>query len=125
MRVIYCGLINWLATWIICEGKVFEDVREWLKKRFGEESKWAYLSTCHLCAGTWVGLGLSILLPGPLVARTPIASWMLNGLLYKAVGHLILEMASYARFSVALKSAQYRETQTQGEAPKPVGYRTK
>jgi hypothetical protein len=96
--VLYAGLVNWLATWIIVEAEVFREVREWFKAKCASlpnktlGKKLCYLVECQLCAGTWVGLGLSLFLGGPMEVSIPMIGWMLNGLLYKAVGHLILEV---------------------------------
>lgn len=114
--VLYAGLVNWLATWIIVESKLFEGVREWVQKKAGEESKLAYLTTCHLCAGTWVGLALSTVLTGPLAPTTALSmlnavlTVLLNGLLFKSVGHLLLEVATFARHSVAIREQQVELT---------------
>lgn len=48
--------------------------------------KVAYLFHCHLCLGLWVGWAVALVIPGPL------PHFLLNGLLYKAVGHVVLEV---------------------------------
>lgn len=100
--VIWAGIINWLATWILVDAEVFRELRDgfvaWTKAHLPGVAgrKAAYLVRCQLCCGTWVGLGMAALLSGPLVAVHPAASWFLNGLLYKGVGHLILEAQALA-----------------------------
>lgn len=51
--------------------------------------KLAYLVSCHMCAGTWIGLAIGAVYPLPLHTN-PIFSRLLSGLIYKAVAHLIL-----------------------------------
>lgn len=48
--------------------------------------KVAYLFHCHLCLGLWIGWAVALVIPGPL------PHFLLNGLLYKAVGHVVLEV---------------------------------
>lgn len=50
--------------------------------------KLAYMTGCHLCLGLWVGWAIALVVSGPL------PHFLLNGLLYKAVGHLVLEVAA-------------------------------
>ncbi len=59
---------------------------------------------CQLCAGVWIGLGLALWTPGPL------GNFFLDGLLYKAVGHLVLEVQSLLRFSTELIKSHKRST---------------
>lgn len=98
--VVFGGLVNWLATYIWVEGEVFREVREFADKHL--PPKLRYLFHCPLCAGTWVGFLEAALIPGPFTG--PIALF-LNGLLYKAAGHLILEVAAILRHQNALLEA--------------------
>lgn len=99
MRVLALGLVVWLATTIIVEGVVFDRPRNWLgeKAKTNGVAHWFHeLLTCHLCTGVWVGFALAI------VAGGPFPEWwgvIVNGLLYKAVGHLILQLSMLAHWS--------------------------
>lgn len=50
--------------------------------------KLAYLVSCHLCAGTWVGLAMALVAGSPFPG---LAGVVLGGLTYKALGHVTLE----------------------------------
>lgn len=85
--LLVAGLINWLATTVIVEGKIFEPVRN---RAHGEYAK--YFVGCHLCAGVWVGF-IEAVVYMAFGAAFPFTSWWLvltNGLAFKAVGHLTL-----------------------------------
>lgn len=61
------------------------------KNRYGFRAFWnkmAYVFGCHLCTGTWVGLVEAVIL-GPVIG-SGVVGIILTGLLFKAVGHLIL-----------------------------------
>lgn len=104
MTALYAGLVCWLVTTILVEGELLRPLREaaggWVPPYellgmadlpgFWRRPKIAYLIQCHLCTGTWVGLLLGLVVPGPLSLR------LLNGLLYKAVGHLVLVVVNLA-----------------------------
>src|SRR2546423_1102812 len=85
--LIVAGLINWLATTVLVEGKIFE----WLRNMVTGEN-FAYLVRCHLWTGVWVGIAEAVAFTA-LGAPEPYAAWALllaNALAFKAVGHLIL-----------------------------------
>jgi hypothetical protein len=85
--LLVAGLINWLATTVIVEGKIFEPVRS---RARGEYAR--YFIGCHLCAGVWVGF-IEAVVYMAFGAAFPFTSWWLvlaNGLAFKAVGHLTL-----------------------------------
>lgn len=85
--LVVAGLINWLATTIVVEGKIFEPVRN---RVHGEYAR--YFVGCHLCAGVWVGF-IEAVVYMAFGAAFPFTSWWLvlaNGLAFKAVGHLTL-----------------------------------
>jgi len=87
MILFVAGLVNWMATLILVEGKIFEPVRN---RARGEYSR--YFVGCHLCTGTWVGIAEAVAFTLAGVAL-PFAGWFLvlaNALAIKAVGHLIL-----------------------------------
>lgn len=89
--IIAAGLVNWIATLIIVEGVIFDDARRWVTRRADRAGWWklSYLVTCHLCAGTWVGFALALVVRGPLPG-----GFIVNGLAYKAVGHITLEVTA-------------------------------
>lgn len=87
MNLFIGGLIVWLVTTILVEGKIFEPLRDRMPERF----KLDYLVRCHLCCGTWVGIALGVLYPYPGLSR-----WVVSGLAYKAVAHVILTAVNVA-----------------------------
>lgn len=105
MNTLYAGLVVWLVTLIIVESELLRPVREWVAgyvpatvinprlsiSEFNTRPKLAYLLGCHLCTGVWVGLTVAVVVPGPLPYT------VLNGLLYKAIGHGVLEITSFLR----------------------------
>lgn len=90
MTLLVLGLINWIVTTIIVEGVIFDEQRAWAKQHL--PAKIAYLTTCHLCAGTWVGWAVAVA-AGFRVGHG-IVGLALGGLAIKAVGHITLELAS-------------------------------
>jgi hypothetical protein len=53
--------------------------------------KLAQLVTCHMCLGVWVGFAEALYFGGPFHGWAAIVA---NGLLFKAGGHLVLELRS-------------------------------
>jgi len=110
--VIALGLINWLVTLLLVESEVTRPIREWVNNRYlltsiayAVEStptvhsdgwkpvlwyKAKYFVGCQLCTGVWVGQVIAIL----TMWNKPLGSGVLGvvfaGLLYKAIGHLVL-----------------------------------
>lgn len=115
--VVLLGFANWLATIIIVESVIFEDIRSGMTrlgarlKRSGHPNvgrKLGYVLGCHLCSGTWVGFALAVAVPGvPFHLRWWWASVVLNGLVIKGIGHALLEILSLARNTNALLSAKH------------------
>lgn len=96
--VIALGLVNWMATTILVESKLFRPLRQFVNnRRFGPRKvlwdKLSYLVGCHLCTGTWVGLAQAAVFGSPWSGWY---GWIAGGLLYKAVGHLVLELRPQA-----------------------------
>lgn len=86
--VILAGFVNWLATLVITEGKIFEPVRNFAASK-GEYVR--YLASCYLCAGVWVGI-IEAVFFAVMRQPQPWSPWVLllaNALAYKAVGHSI------------------------------------
>lgn len=81
------GAVVWFVTTVIVESELTRPIREAIVARF--PGKVGYLVNCHMCAGTWVGLGVGFLHPLALGSGWVVAC-LLSGLAYKAVGHLIL-----------------------------------
>lgn len=104
--VLFLGLVNWIATIIIVESVIFEDVREWVQRRgkLMEATrpragrKVGYVLTCALCVGTWVGFVEALCFGGPL--RFGVLSFIANGLLFKALGHLFLQVNALAHHKI-------------------------
>ena len=114
-ETIALGFVCWLVTTVIVESEMVRPIREWINNKYTEaydypeypatvrEDGWKavfwyklkYLVGCHLCTGIWVGLILAALTPWV----TPIAAGamgvVLNGLLYKAIGHTVLVWQKY------------------------------
>lgn len=65
--------------------------------RFAIWSKVNYLVGCHLCAGTWIALGIVTVQPDARPLGTGFIGWLMAGLLVKAVAHLILEGVAAAK----------------------------
>lgn len=110
MTVLFLGFINWIATTIIVESELCRPVREYCERKrkwFDIEKnrprtpqeepvlwrKLHYLVQCHLCTGTWVALVEAAAFGGPFHGVT---GYFANALLYKAVGHLVLELRPQA-----------------------------
>lgn len=95
--LLVAGLINWLATTIVVEGKIFEPVRNRMR---GEYAR--YFVGCHLCAGVWVGFAEAVVYMA-CGAAFPFTTWALvlaNGLAFKAVGHLILMVVNLGNAAI-------------------------
>lgn len=99
-EVVFLALVNYITTAIITENKIFEDVRHWCQ-RCGKQisQRWPrigckveYFATCPMCVGTWIGFAEGIAFGGPI--HYGYATWFVNGLLYKALAHLILQFSS-------------------------------
>lgn len=122
---IFLGIVVWLGTTILVESELCKPLREAVERWAGpaaipERTRWntpsskftepaipaphpvrlklAYLIHCHLCAGTWVGLLVAAATPyRPLDAALPLGEWLLAGLLYKGIAHLILAVNNTLR----------------------------
>jgi hypothetical protein len=123
VRAVEMGLVCWLATLVLVDGFVFATPRRAVKdggerlEAFGGRlvdagrrvrcgrvcrevgGKIAYLPYCQLCTGVWVGLALAVAVPGPLAGQ-PFGV-LLDGLLYKAVGHIVLELTALPQAATA------------------------
>lgn len=116
--LVVLGLVNWFATLLVVESELVRPLRDWLDGRRRSAEGWSveydcagnymhgtitcpwrcrawgkigYLFHCHMCAGTWVGLAIAAVAGGPF---TGWAALVLNGLAYKAVGHLTLAVVN-------------------------------
>ena len=69
-------------------------------------SKVEYMINCHLCAGTWVGLGMALVVPPALlgVAFWPVG-YLFNAIAIKAVGHGVLTLEGLATAKIGLLKA--------------------
>jgi hypothetical protein len=110
LLILLLGLANHLATMIVVESEVTRESRTWLARKafvasteavpeLGRANRrdrfWAklwhkvdYLHSCHLCAGTWIGLAMAAFLPP--VASSGVVGWLLTGLAIKGTGHMVL-----------------------------------
>lgn len=103
LLVLFLGAVNWVTTEIVVTSVIFKDVREAADKlgtrikqkhpRIGE--KVCYFLKCALCVGVWIGFIEAAAFGGPLHPHGVWAAWaafVANGLLYKAPGHLLLQL---------------------------------
>ena len=68
-RFCLLGGINHQVTLIVVESFLFAGFRRWVEGR----SRWAgKLIRCHLCFGTWVGLGLALVFRPRFVDAPPV-----------------------------------------------------
>jgi hypothetical protein len=58
LSLVVLGAINHQITHIITTGVIFKECRDWVWATFG--GKLGYLTTCHLCCGTWVGFAMAL-----------------------------------------------------------------
>lgn len=122
-NVLFLGLVNWITTTIVVESELFRPLRECIQKRRTRRrpaftpplgvntmpgaklpdqyfvcrpvwNKLAYLVSCHLCAGTWIALGEAATFGVPF--HHGLLGVAAGGLLYKAIGHLVLELRPQA-----------------------------
>ncbi len=107
--LVLLGFANWIATTILVESEVTRDWREWVDRRYNNaDTKWQfnqddkkltrkrwlwfklrYLTGCHLCTGTWVGLAMGAFVSSAIV-NVPVVGWLLSALVIKGIGHFIL-----------------------------------
>jgi len=111
--VLFLGLVNWVATEIVVTSIIFKDIREWtdnlgmrLKKRHPRTGeKLCYFLKCALCVGVWIGFVEALVFDGPLHSQLTWIGWaafVANGLLYKGVGHLLLQVNAWFHHRIDL-----------------------
>lgn len=112
LLILALGAVNWIATEIIASSVIFKDVREAVDKvgerivgrfpRIGE--KVCYFLKCALCVGVWIGFAEAAVFGGPLHPEGMWAwsAFIANGLLYKAPGHLLLQINAWFHNRVEL-----------------------
>lgn len=91
LELLSLGLVCWVATLIVVESELFRPLRDLVGRpadTTGLRHYAAYLVRCHLCAGTWIGLALGLVVT-PVVGTGPLGR-LLTGLAIKAVAHLLL-----------------------------------
>lgn len=117
LLVLFLGGVNWIATEIVVTSVIFEDAREvvdkfgkWVRKRFPRTGrKVCYFLKCALCVGVWIGFIEAAAFGGPLHPHGTWAVWaafIANGLLYKAPGHLLLQINGWFHNRVELMKWQ-------------------
>jgi hypothetical protein len=116
LLVLLLGSVNWIATEIIVTSVIFKDVREIIDRcgervkarypRIGE--KICYFLTCALCVGVWIGFMEALAFGGPLqpLGWASWAAFIANGLAYKAIGHLLLQLNAWFHNRVELMKWQ-------------------
>lgn len=101
--ILALGAVCWLCTTFVVESELFRPLRSWVRRKalygsaFWSKTKIDYLVTCHLCAGTWIALGIVTVQPDARPLGTGFIGWLMAGLLVKAVAHLILEGVAVAK----------------------------
>jgi len=132
------GLANWIITYIIVAGAIFEGSRDKVKTKCSDITTWCdghdrrdsrriktlrclagkgkYLVGCQLCCGVWVGFALTPFVPGPFHSSIFGVAMVLNGLVFKAIGHATLEVTSVWRNRSALLEEQLRLARAQRKA---------
>lgn len=130
--VVY-GPINWIATAIFVDNKLFEEVRtaiqrlgKWCENRGHHilADKLDYLPNCPMCMGVWIGLGLAGVLelfglPLPVASSFWPLNVLLNGLLIKAIGHLYYQLSALVHWSAEHQKARALAEQP-AASPRPV-----
>lgn len=116
VSVLFAGAVNWIVTQVLVVAGLFEECREWvvtrgksLTGRWGlPGKKLAYFVKCPLCVGVWIGFAQAGIMPGPvhLSGWMAWADWIVNGLLYKAVGHLFFQINGWFHAKIELMNAQ-------------------
>lgn len=71
-------------------------------------TKLSYALSCHLCTGTWVGVSLALIFGSPFSGAVGILG---GGLLYKAIGHLVLELRPQAWLAIVKAKCVGKTTQ--------------
>lgn len=134
--ILAAGVANYIATWVIVLGAIFAELRDWVERRClciqtrcdkrGRTlctrttrflaGKVMYLVKCPLCVGVWVGFVQAVILPIPfatsLFGTVPVlsssAAVIVNGLVFKGIGHGLFELVSVWRNRNAQLEAQTR-----------------
>lgn len=110
------GLACWVATTIVVESEIVKPLRSFVGRKtnacklrnraavIARDTKGArrskrqhavlfkldYLLTCHLCAGTWIGLVIAGVVGGPVQLGNTFVAVVANGLVIKGVAHFVL-----------------------------------
>jgi Protein of unknown function (DUF1360) len=90
--VLGLGLVCWIVTTIICESQLTKPLRDLVKRKRTFFVWLDYLLSCPLCVGVWVGIAETLYVQ----VRPGFAGFVFSALLYKAVGHLVLELRPQA-----------------------------
>lgn len=79
MTLVYGTLVVYVATLIVTESYLFRPARE-LAHRISPHL--GVLFSCNMCFGTWVGLAIGWLLPGPF-------QWWVDGLAFQGLAFIV------------------------------------
>jgi hypothetical protein len=104
--VLFHSAVNALVTWILVESFLFKGLQKRIKlwgcnraqlrldadRSGGIGEKLAYLASCPLCLGVWVGFLQAQLFAGPFAAKYVIITIVYNGLLFKSFGHVFYQL---------------------------------
>jgi hypothetical protein len=102
LTLLVLGAINHQVTHIITTGVILEDFRQAIALKFGPASKMAYLTRCHLCAGSWVGFAIALVAPeGLQITAQPLANFMLVSFAVALVGRIWNEGLALASSKVS------------------------
>jgi hypothetical protein len=107
--LIAAGLINFIATLVIVDSFLFKSVRD-AGQKFGcwlQRHGWlfagkhiVYFVTCPLCVGIWIGFAQTLVLP-PVFQAPVWISWLINGLLFKGLGHVVYQVNAWFHVRIA------------------------
>jgi hypothetical protein len=100
LMLLVLGAINHQITHIVTTGVILAEVRTWVKQHMGQ--KVGYLTTCHLCCGTWVGFGIALLsMDAVQLVREPVANFLLLSFANALVGRVWNEGLALASSKVS------------------------
>lgn len=77
LRVVLVCLATYRATRLLVADAFppIKAFRDWVERRAGDESSWAYLVNCPWCVGVYVGAGVTALTALTVGLRDPFLVW--------------------------------------------------
>lgn len=135
--VLLHSAVNALVTWILVESFLFKGlqtkIRNWgcrkaqprldARKGGGVGEKLAYLVSCPLCLGVWVGFAQAWYFGGPFSAKLAVVTIAYNGLVFKAFGHVFYQLLAALHFANSWLCEQARSAKAANRAEEGDGAR--